>query len=234
MNLEPDTTTQHDAASPGGTPASQGQAASYAATLLRVLRAVIAVGVARLRTLQVRPEPAEISPLAIAFGTFNLAAIIARITRGLRLAGLLEDRIGKTATRIDARRANPSPKPASTKPRTTPRAPRKPVLSDADDTAALLARMPTEAEIAEMVRRRPIGAVLADICRDVGIGTDHPLWHELRWFIVENNSNWAAALKRTFQRIFDAHEEARAMGPPLHDAPPMVAATGPPLLRQAA
>ena len=40
-----------------------------------------------------------------------------------------------------------------------------------------IVRLPTPAEItADQVRRRPIGAVLADICRDLGITTDHPLW----------------------------------------------------------
>ena len=32
-----------------------------------------------------------------------------------------------------------------------------------------LARLPTEEEIAEAVRRRPIGAVIVDICCDLGI-----------------------------------------------------------------
>ena len=39
--------------------------------------------------------------------------------------------------------------------------------------------LPTIAEIAAELRRRPIGAVIADICRELGITSEHPLWPEL-------------------------------------------------------
>ncbi len=50
-----------------------------------------------------------------------------------------------------------------------------------------LARLPTEAEIAAEIRRRPIGAVIADICQDLGIMPGHldrEFWDELRHAII--------------------------------------------------
>jgi hypothetical protein len=45
-----------------------------------------------------------------------------------------------------------------------------------------LARLPTEEEIAEEVRRRPVGAVIVDICCDLGIAPgrlDRAFWDEI-------------------------------------------------------
>jgi hypothetical protein len=39
--------------------------------------------------------------------------------------------------------------------------------------------MPTAEQIAAEVRRRPIGAVIADICRDLRILPSHPLWRDI-------------------------------------------------------
>jgi hypothetical protein len=50
--------------------------------------------------------------------------------------------------------------------------------------------LPTEAEIAAWVRRRPIGAVIADICRDLGIVCGHPLWRELQRAITRERGNY--------------------------------------------
>ena len=54
-----------------------------------------------------------------------------------------------------------------------PGATRQPAPPDARPTDPTedprLARLPTEEEIAEEVRRRPIGAVIVDICCDLGI-----------------------------------------------------------------
>ena len=79
-----------------------------------------------------------------------------------------------------------------------------PRRSDEQDDDALLARLPTDREIAEMIRGRPIGAVLVDICADLGIGINHPLWHELRSFIIDHNSTPEPMMLRTFQRTFAA------------------------------
>ena len=51
-----------------------------------------------------------------------------------------------------------------------------------------LARLPTEEEIAAEVRRRPVGAVIVDICRDLGISArpaaTGPFWDELSHAII--------------------------------------------------
>ena len=103
------------------------------------------------------------------FGTDDISLILARIAHGLHLAAALELRITATATRLDA---DPDPPRATV--RSAPRPPR--ALAPRDNQAAPLAAMPTPEQIAAEVRRRPIGAVIADICRDLGITPSHKLW----------------------------------------------------------
>ena len=180
---------------------------SPSATLLRIVRTLIEIGRQRLAAVRSQPDPEETHDLACAFGTFNIAVILARILRGLRIAAALEGRVIAAAPKIDNRRIDtPRPDRAATTAR-SPRPARKAKLSDAEDNAALLARVPTDREIAEMVRGRPIGAVLNDICADLGIGVDHPLWQELRWVIIEYDGQPETVMMRSFQRIFDAHRE---------------------------
>ena len=60
-----------------------------------------------------------------------------------------------------------------------------------------LARLPTEEEIAAEVRRRPVGAVIADICRDLGITPgqlDRAFWDELSRAIIAYGGNLAGFL----------------------------------------
>jgi hypothetical protein len=70
-------------------------------------------------------------------------------------------------------------------------------------SATILAALPTSEQIAAqhatgldpVVRRRPIGAVLADICRDLGILPSHPLWPELSEVIVRRGGSLVTLLK---------------------------------------
>ena len=55
--------------------------------------------------------------------------------------------------------------------------------------------LPTPEQIAAEVRRRPIGAVIADICRDLGIMPNHPLWRELRDAIIRYGGSLARLVK---------------------------------------
>jgi hypothetical protein len=50
-------------------------------------------------------------------------------------------------------------------------------------------------------RRRPVGAVIADICRDLGIVPSNPLWRELSRGIIENGGNLATLFKDTCKRL---------------------------------
>ena len=62
--------------------------------------------------------------------------------------------------------------------------------------------MPTPEQIAAWVRRRPIGAVIADICRDLGIMANHPLWRELSAVIIRYGGNLARLVKDICERAF--------------------------------
>ena len=64
-----------------------------------------------------------------------------------------------------------------------------------------LARLPTAAQIAAEVRRRPAGAVIADICRDLGILPCHPLWRELSPLIIRHDGNIAMLFKDINNRV---------------------------------
>ena len=97
----------------------------------------------------------------ISLGTADLAVIFARITHGLLLAEALEARLLRRAAVLDK---GPRPRLARSTPRPTSPAPPPAQASDPH-----LADLPTAEQIAAEVRRRPIGAVIADICRNLGI-----------------------------------------------------------------
>src|SRR5689334_21985755 len=65
-----------------------------------------------------------------------------------------------------------------------------------------LAALPTPAEIADQVRRQPIGAVLADICYDLGIVPADPLWKEIHDVSLNFGGNYARLLQDTISRAF--------------------------------
>jgi hypothetical protein len=126
------------------------------------------------------------------FGTSDIALILARITQGLHRARALEERLVRNAARLDA----------APRPRTAP-APRKPRTAQPSNTApaALVPRLdpgiclPTPEQIAALVRSRPIGAVIADICRDLGILPNHPLWREVQVVIIKEGGNFAVLVR---------------------------------------
>jgi hypothetical protein len=205
---------------------------SRSATLLQIVRTLIDIGRQRLASIRSQPGPEETHAIGCAFGTFNVALIVARILRGLRIAAALEDRVIATAPGLDT-----PPRARATSAPSAPRPRPKTKRSDADDDA-LLDRMPTDQEIVEMIRRRPIGAVLVDICADLGIGIDHPLWQELRWIIIDHRGTPEPMMQRTFQRLNAARLETEKFYAPdfvfhtesqqIHDT------TGPPPLLLAA
>ena len=158
------------------------------------------------------------------------SVIVARIMRGLRLATALEQRVITAA----ARSAHPKPSP---KPRTpSPKPPsRRPKLSEQDDIAALLARMPTDREIAAMVRHRPVRLILADICADLGIGPGQPqwqqLWRELTVALAGQKGPVIVHFNRAYQRAAAAYNEVVAGLAPnwtFYAIPERMPHTGPP------
>jgi hypothetical protein len=91
-----------------------------------------------------------------------------------------------------------------------------------------LARLPTEEQIAAEVRRRPVGAVIADICRDLGIMPTHPLWGDLSPVILRYGGNLPRLWREILALLRPRYSPDR---PPAWTAPPQrspVPATGPP------
>ncbi len=218
MNAEP------HAAEPAESAGPQDQGTTRRGRLLGLVRRILDYGRDLVATLQRQNAPAPAADVARRFGTFNLALIIARISRGLALAARLESRLERTPpTRISVESARSCP------PR--PRSPRPPTPSPAEDDAALLRALPSAEEISARVRNRPIGAVIVDICRDLGIDASHELWPDIRDAIIQFGGNLSRMLAIWISRIPDllAGLQALAVPPPcpIWDEPP-AEATGPP------
>jgi len=183
--------------------------------LLAMVRKLIDYGRELAATLR-QPSTADLRPIAGGFGTWDIALIVARITRGLLLAGALEDRLLRSGARLDApRKSRVTPAPA--KPASAARTP-PPAHPD-----TRLDQLPTAEQIAADIRRRPIGGVIADICRDLGIRPNHPLWRELQSLIMRHGGNLTRLVMDILDRVvpFCLLEPA---GPP----EPSAIGTGPP------
>jgi hypothetical protein len=186
------------------------------AALLDLVRRLIDYGKDLAATLQQRnADNPYFAP--INFGTCDLALILARITRGVQRAAALQERLTRLAVRPERRPTSSRPtaqcKPRSPRP-ATPRA------------EAPYLQMTTEDQIA-VDRRRPIGAVIADICRDLAILPSHPLWRELQKAIVNHGGSYIGLLKHVLKRNYQLAAELTA--PP--DPPalsPAPGGTGPP------
>jgi hypothetical protein len=195
--------------------------------LLDLVRKLIDYGKELATTLQQRattttPDDAALRP----FGTRDIGLILARITRGLLRASVLEARVVELVARPDAPPAPSSPSRAPAQ--HAPRAPRPAAARPRDAADPRLALLPTPEQIAAEVRRRPIGAVIADICRDLGILPSHPLWIELSVVIVRYRGSLAALFKDIADRLCPLPRPRRSVATPAASPTPAVAATGPP------
>ncbi len=192
---EPQQDPQQEAAASGDVePGRIGRA-------LSVVRKLITYGKQLVGTLSQRAIAAtEVYSITLDFGTTDLAEIIARIARALDLAAALEDRLVSRAAQPE--RTPPANLPSDRQPRAAPPGvPATPPAAARDDDAKpCLAGLPTAEDLAAQFRRRPIGAVIADICRDLGIKPYHPLWRELSWAILDNGGNVSELLKHIFKR----------------------------------
>jgi hypothetical protein len=207
--------------------------------VLSVLRRLIDYGKQLAATIQQRATAPGFALLAKPFGTADIAVILARITAGLRRAAALEATLNQRA----ARGQDLTPPSIRAPAARTPRPARQPAPPDAQpepQPAApaqdpRLARLPTEQEIAAEVRRRPIGAVIADICRDLGVTPgqfDRAFWDELSHAIIAYGGNLANFYINMNKRLFDFSTSGRfdradplwPAAPPSHSA----LATGPP------
>ena len=199
---------------------------SRASGLLGLVRQLIDYGRQLAATFRGNPHP---------FGASDIALILARITRGLLLAEALEARITRNAARLDAE--PPPPRAASHRQSPPARAATAPPTGTATSGEALVVPgldpgicLPTAEQIAAEVRRRPIGAVIADICRDLGILPSHPLWRELSGVIIRNGGSLARLMKDILDRAFRGPASPWPLSSPLALAPrsPAPSGAGPP------
>jgi hypothetical protein len=212
----PDPVTQPEPA-----PAGEDEPSRFR-RVLNLVRKLIDYGKELATTLQRPSATADLATVTLPFGTRDIGLILARITRGLLLATALEARVEALAAKPDV-----PPKPS----REPVRRPRRaaPATRSSDDAAdPRLARLPTAEQIAAEVRRRPIGAVIADICRDLGIRPCHPLWREVHFLIIQHGGSAV----RLFMDLLRRSLPVAGLGPPAMVAvsPPLpaLAATGPP------
>ena len=148
--------------------------------------------------LQKRTGAFDLGQITCNFGTIDIARIMARIAHGLRLAAALEERLLALIAHP------PAPRAASVRrPRVVPLD--KPSAREAEATVLHLL---TDAEIAAQVRRRAVGAVVADICRYLGIVPADPLWPDITFAVLENGGSIIDLVMNTFRRMAQGVIEA--------------------------
>jgi hypothetical protein len=170
---------------------------SRSGRLLDLVRKLIEHGRELAATIR-RRAFTEPDAVRCCFGTIDIAQILASISRGLHRANALEAKIVRNAARLDAPPSSAAFQRRSRTPRPAAAAP------TADKVDPRLAHLPTPERIAAEVRRRPIGAVIADICRDLGIMPSHPLWRQLQIAIIGNGGNPARLAMAMTKRAVDA------------------------------
>ena len=202
--------------------------------LLRLVRRCIAYGEALVGALQRRNTPTAPQDIAWRFGTISLTLVIARLTRGLRLAEALAQRLQRGAARRDAiAQGTMRPPSAPRRPPASPASPRPPRAPRPDEVAEL-ANLPSAQEIAARVRNRPVGAVIVEICRDLGIDGEHPLWGEVLRAITLHGGNRGDLIRATLRRASEALAAgvvpvlSPAMDALFRSGPPSAWATAPP------
>jgi len=168
------------AAMPADDPAATDKPGRFS-RVLDVVRKLIDYGRTLADAVHQRTQRIDFAARACNFGTTDIELIIARITRGLLRARLLEERLVRIAPRLVAK-----PKSSERKARVAP------VARQDEATEHDAVNLHTPERIAAEVRRKPIGAVVADICRDFGILPCHPLWREIQRTIMQHGGNYAA------------------------------------------
>jgi hypothetical protein len=208
-------------ASPSAVPTHQPSPGSWprlapSVGLSNLISALICLAHELLATLHTLPR----ADIIRRFGTFDIKLIAARIKRALMLAEALDDRVTRTAKRID----NP-PLPRLLPGKPGRKGGKRPRFNRDADNAALLAGLPTAKEIAAQISRRPIGAVIAEICRDLGIAPEDPLFSRILNAVLRYRGSVSALL----DHLPAAPGKPRTQAPPVTEhRVPELAATGPP------
>jgi hypothetical protein len=197
---------------------------SRSGRLLSLIRKLIDYGTTLVATVRQRVASDPIFA-STGFGTADLAVIFARIARGLHLAQALEARVLRRAAWLDK-----GPRPRAARPAPKPEPPASPPAEASDPR---LAHLPTAEQITlrhatgldPVVRRRPIGAVIADIYRDLGILPSHPLWREVQQAMREFGGSLVRLLRDILDRAFPLQPATQA--PPMQEPPPGLALAPP-------
>ena len=166
---------------------------SRSGRLLGLVAALIDYARQLVTTLQRQGAVGLAGLTASGFYTADVAQVLLRVSRGLLRAEALEARLTLRARHLDAPR-RPQTATAAARRATAPARPRP-------RTAATdLIRLPTPEEVAIEVRRQPIGAVLVNICCDLGILPCHPLWQTLRRAIMDHGGSYVRLLIHVIRR----------------------------------
>ena len=163
MPLTPSTAEPAKPAEPGcgtGVPEGIGR-------FLTLLHWIIGYGQQLASCLRNGSIGGEFARVVRRYRTRDLAVILARIRRGLLLAAGLQAHLLKRAETGRDLREIPTRWTVAPSRNTGPK--RRRASRRAHIVDLPLDRMPSAEEIAIELRRRPPGAVLADICRDLGI-----------------------------------------------------------------
>ena len=183
---------------------------SRSARLLDLIRKLIDYGRELAATIRQRTATDPYFVKA-RFNTIDLAVILARIARGLLLAEALEARVLRSAAQLDA-------EPAPRRARPAPRAPAVPRVAAEPDPR--LAQLPTAEQIAAEARRRPIGAVIVDICCDLGITGSHPLWRDVQRAIIKHGGSLVRLVMAILGRPFPPAGRSASAATPAASQPP--------------
>jgi hypothetical protein len=222
---------------PADPPPDNAPAPPALGRVLTLVRKLIDYGKRLATAVQQRAAAPGFAHFASPFGTADLAVILARITAGLRRAAALETMLCQRAARGRDLAPPPIRLPAIRAPRAAQQAAAaQPAPRPADPAEdPRFARLPTEEELAAEVRRRPIGAVIVDICRDLGIAPGHldrAFWDEISHAIIAYGGSLARFFTDLHERLFAGFSGEKAGGadPGRAAAPPRLPApaTGPP------
>lgn len=201
--------------------------------LLGVVRKLIEYGHSLAETFRAHAEAGKAgkpTPVSAA----RLKLLVTRLVLGIRLAYMLEADLKRreaegediTPSAELARPPMPSTRSgAASAPRgSADRTDARPVPAD----ELIPPRIPTDAEFAVMLRRKPLGAVLVDICCDLGVTPEalgQAFWRELCNVILMHGGDMGRLLRNLPPRGYPFGEPA-PRPPPTPETVPL--ATGPP------